>query len=190
MANLTSPEPVEFNQWHSVKVTRNGPYGTLQLNTGQVVSGMSPGSLTELNLELPLYLGGYRFAYTLNKDSGVVTGLEGALQRLIVNGNAVEDLVEVALDSRGISRYVGLPCDHFQSENAVGKVGNAKCKNGGICTPFFRSYVCKCKADFIGPKCEKSKNFHALSYPHGNAVYSNIFFIPIPEPDFALLANS
>ena len=157
VANLTSPEKVEFNQWHSVKVTRNGPYGTLQLNTGQVVSGMSPGSLTELNLELPLYLGGYRFAYTLNKDSGVVTGLEGALQRLIVNGNAVEDLVEVALDSRGISRYVGLPCDSDYSENQHSKV--AKCKNGGICTPFFRSYVCKCKADFIGPKCEKSKNF-------------------------------
>ena len=33
----------------------------------------------------------------------------------------------------------------------------AKCMNGGICTPFFRSYVCKCKADFIGPKCENSK---------------------------------
>ena len=179
VANLTSPEPVEFNQWHSVKVTRNGPYGTLQLNTGQVVSGMSPGSLTELNLELPLYLGGYRFAYTLNKDSGVVTGLEGALQRLIVNGNAIEDLVEVALDSRGISRYVGLPCDSEYSggknELQAGSRKVAKCKNGGICTPFFRSYVCKCKADFIGPKCEKSKNFHALSYPHGNAVYSNFF---------------
>ena len=60
VANLTSPEKVSSGQFHSVKVTRNGPYGTLQLNTGQVVSGMSPGALTELNLELPLYLGGYR----------------------------------------------------------------------------------------------------------------------------------
>ena len=53
----------------------------------------------------------FRFAYSLNKASGVVTGLDGALQRLIVNGNAIEDLVEVAKDSRGISRYVGAPCD-------------------------------------------------------------------------------
>ena len=65
-ANLTSPEKVACklqapSAWHSVKVTRNGPYGTLQLNTGQVVSAMSPGALTELNLELPLYLGGYRW---------------------------------------------------------------------------------------------------------------------------------
>ena len=61
-ANLTSKEKVAMNQWHSVKVTRNGPYGTLQLNTGQVVSGISPGSLDELNLALPLYLGGYRYS--------------------------------------------------------------------------------------------------------------------------------
>ena len=31
--------------------------------------------------------------------------------------------------------------------------------NGGVCTPFFRSYVCKCTKDYIGPKCEKSKEF-------------------------------
>lgn len=93
-----------------------------------------------------------RYAYSLNKDAGVVTGLEGALQRLIVNGNAIEDLVEVAKDSRGISRYVGAPCE----EKDLGPPH--KCMNGGICTPFFRSYVCKCKADFIGPKCEKSKS--------------------------------
>ena len=59
-ANLTSPEKVTQNEWHSVKITRNGPFGTMQLNTGQLVTGMSPGSLTELNLEMPLYLGGYR----------------------------------------------------------------------------------------------------------------------------------
>ena len=105
----------------------------------------------------------FRFGYSLNKDSGVVTGLDGALQRLIVNGNAIEDLVEVAKDSRGISRYVGAPCDHGGiDDNSVDSISDragkvAKCKNRGICTPFFRSYVCKCKADFIGPKCENSK---------------------------------
>lgn len=60
VANLTSQDKIKSNVWHSVKVTRNGPYGTLQVNNGQVASGLSPGSLSELNLELPLYLGGYR----------------------------------------------------------------------------------------------------------------------------------
>ena len=68
----------------------------------------SAPSTTEVSLTKIFF---FRFGYSLNKDSGVVTGLDGALQRLIVNGNAIEDLVEVAKDSRGISRYVGSPCD-------------------------------------------------------------------------------
>ena len=63
VANLTSPERAQLGEWNSLKVTRNGPFGTLQLNTGQLVTGMSPGSLTELNLELPLYLGGYEYVF-------------------------------------------------------------------------------------------------------------------------------
>ena len=47
-------------EWHSVRITRSGPRGTLQLDEGRVVTGSSPGPLTELNLELPLYLGGFR----------------------------------------------------------------------------------------------------------------------------------
>ena len=87
----------------------------------------------------------------MNKDAGVVTGLDGALQRLIVNGNAIEDLIDVAKNSRGTTKYVGPPCDVINKSQP-------KCMNGGICTPFFRSYVCKCTPDFIGPKCEKSKS--------------------------------
>lgn len=153
VANLTSREKVRLDDWHSVKVTRNGPHGTLQLNTGEVVSGMSHGPLTELNLELPLYLGGYRFAYTLNEDSGIVTGLDGALQRLIVNGNALEDLTELAKDSRGVTRYLGPPC-----EDPKDPYRKPKCLNGGLCTPFFRSYVCKCPTEYMGQRCEKHMN--------------------------------
>ena len=79
--------------------------------------------------------------------------MDGALQRIIINGNAIEDLIEVSKNSRGITKYVGPPCDDEKSQQ------NAKCMNGGVCTPFFRSYVCKCTKDYIGPKCEKSKQF-------------------------------
>ena len=79
--------------------------------------------------------------------------MDGALQRIIINGNAIEDLIEVSKNSRGITKYVGPPCDDDKSQQ------NAKCMNGGVCTPFFRSYVCKCTKDYIGPKCEKSKQF-------------------------------
>ena len=82
--------------------------------------------------------------------------MDGALQRIIINGNAIEDLIEVSKNSRGITKYVGTPCDDDKSQPA-----NAKCMNGGVCTPFFRSYVCKCTKDYIGPKCEKSKQFNS-----------------------------
>ena len=148
-----------------MKVTRNGPHGTLQLNTGQVISGASTGALQELNLNLPLYLGGYRFAYSLNEDSGIVIGLDGAIQRLIVNGNAIEDLVDVAKDSRGISKYIGNPCDDRplgkNRKHHAKKPSKPKCLNGGICTPFFRSFACKCGPDYIGQRCENRKSQHS-----------------------------
>ena len=60
VANLTTKEKVELNQWNVVRITRNGVRGTLQLNEGPIVGGSSPGSLSELNLDMPLYLGGFR----------------------------------------------------------------------------------------------------------------------------------
>ena len=62
VANLTTKEKVELEQWNVVRITRNGQRGTLQLNEGPIVGGSSPGSLSELNLDMPLYLGGFRYA--------------------------------------------------------------------------------------------------------------------------------
>lgn len=60
--SLTSPSKVATNEWHKVKVTRHGLHGTIQVDDGPVVEGAADadGALTELNLKLPLYLGGYR----------------------------------------------------------------------------------------------------------------------------------
>ena len=79
-------------------------------------------------------------------------GLDGAIQRLIVNGDVMDDLVILAKDSRGIKRYVGPPCNDDVDDPSP------KCQNGGICRPYFRSYVCKCPSNFMGKNCEKGKN--------------------------------
>ena len=60
-ANLTTAEAARPGRWHAARITRSGPRGTLRLDEGKVVAGSSPAPLTELNLELPLYLGGYRY---------------------------------------------------------------------------------------------------------------------------------
>jgi len=59
-SNLTTSEKVDLNQWNFVRITRNGQKGTLQLNEGPVVKGSSPGSQSELNLKMPLLIGGFR----------------------------------------------------------------------------------------------------------------------------------
>ena len=93
-------------------------------------------------------------------------GLDGAIQRLIVNGNTFEDLMGQAKNSRGVTRYVGPPCDDPDNVEVLGGVAatksvrvksEKKCQNGGQCFPFFRSYVCKCPPEFMGKRCEKSK---------------------------------
>ncbi len=76
----------------------------------------------------------------------MISGLDGAIQRLVVNGNAVDALVEHARDSLGVSAYAGQPC------------ATNSCLNGGVCRPFFRDYVCKCTAEFIGQRCETGKD--------------------------------
>ena len=37
----------------------------------------------------------------MSRQSGVTTGLDGAIQRLVVNGNSVEHVMEHATDSGG-----------------------------------------------------------------------------------------
>lgn len=94
-----------------------------------------------------------RHAHTLNRDSGITAGLFGAIQRLVVNGNSVEDLVGAALDSRGIQRYFGPPCD---DPSYPGKP--PVCQNGGVCHPNFRSFTCKCPRAFIGSSCQQRQS--------------------------------
>lgn len=48
------------DEWHSVKATRDGQEGSLQLDEGVTVTGKAKGQHTELNLALPLYLGGFK----------------------------------------------------------------------------------------------------------------------------------
>ena len=41
----------------------------------------------------------------MSRASGVTRGLDGAIQRVVVNGHAVEHIMERATDSAGVSRY-------------------------------------------------------------------------------------
>ena len=53
-----SQHAVSLDKWHSVKLTRFDRDGSLQVGNGTIARGSAPGHLNELNLDLPLYIGG------------------------------------------------------------------------------------------------------------------------------------
>ncbi|KAK7792852.1 hypothetical protein R5R35_009634 [Gryllus longicercus] len=153
IANITSENVITPGQWHAVKVTRVNQEGTLQLDEGVISKGSSGASLTELNLELPFYLGGISSLAEINRDANIVSGLDGAIQRLIVNGYSLDNLGERPTSignprAHNIKQYQGLPCPPDPSSNP--------CLNGGICQPLLNLYACKCPLKYGGKHCEES----------------------------------
>ncbi|XP_076328006.1 agrin-like isoform X3 [Tachypleus tridentatus] len=141
---ITSTYQVSLGNWHSVKVTRHRRQGTIQVDGGPEVHGESRAPLSELNLDQPLYVGGYKSLSTVSRHSGIVTRLTGAIQRIMVNGELWDNLMEKAVESHGVVPYLGQPC----LEDV--------CKNGGVCVPHLNEFVCRCPLTFIGLRCQQS----------------------------------
>ena len=95
LANLTTPEAVTLGTWHVAKISRNGPRGRIQLDEGEVVSGSSHKPLTELNLEMPLYIGGYRLV--LYSPISHFQTAQSRLPCLLVNDNVVKRPISVVI---------------------------------------------------------------------------------------------
>lgn len=106
---------------------------------------MHQGPLSELNLEQPLYLGGLPSEAALSPEAGPrEPGLDGALQRLVLNGDAWTDLVGRARASERVSSFAGPPCGPAPGP----------CLNGGLCLPALARHSCSCPAGFGGALCE------------------------------------
>ncbi|XP_076277738.1 agrin-like isoform X5 [Lasioglossum baleicum] len=143
IANITSPDTVTLDTWHCVRISRLGREGVLQLDDGTVARGLSGSPLTELNLEMPLYVGGVKHWREVHRLAGAWTGLDGAVQRLMVNGKTYQNLA-VNVTQHNTELYDGLPCR--SNENP--------CHNGGVCLPLLNSYLCKCASGYNGLHCE------------------------------------
>ncbi|XP_035709385.1 agrin isoform X4 [Folsomia candida] len=144
-ANLTSNEPISLNKWHWIVASREGRDGRLQVDGGPVQSVRSPPTLSELNLELPLFVGGMSDMNMVHRDLGVLHPFDGVLQYIRVNGETYHKEISVALKDRIIHRYEGPPCGSSVSK---------PCTNGGTCFPRLDSFVCLCPAQYGGKFCE------------------------------------
>ncbi|XP_076065553.1 agrin-like isoform X2 [Oratosquilla oratoria] len=152
-AHLMTPEVIEMNRWHVVRVRRKRRRGTLRLDKGRKILGKSKPRLTELNLGLPLYLGGMENITSAHPDARISMGFNGAIQRLIVNSEILDNLGGRAKSGPGVRRYRGPPCQYNQ------------CLNGGVCQPFLNRFICKCPPIYTGKFCEKKVDEQVMTRP-------------------------
>ncbi|KAK0077851.1 hypothetical protein PV326_009744, partial [Microctonus aethiopoides] len=143
IANISSPDTVSLDTWHCVRISRLGREGLLQLDEGTIARGFSGNPLAELNLEMPLYIGGVKHWREVHRLAGAWTGLVGGVQRLMVNDRTYQNLA-VNFTQHNTDIYDGLPCP--SNENP--------CHNGGVCLPLLNSYLCKCASSYNGLHCE------------------------------------
>ncbi|VVC30264.1 Concanavalin A-like lectin/glucanase domain,EGF-like, conserved site,Laminin G domain,Follistatin-like, N- [Cinara cedri] len=136
--NITTDEKIVFlPEWNLLKIKRFDNQASVQLNGGNVTASRSSSPLVELNLELPLYVGGVPPEVTLNPEP--IGPFSGIIQRIILNEKACNLSSGF---SRDVSRYRGAPC------------GYTPCLNGGTCFPVLSRFLCHCGPQHSGPLCE------------------------------------
>ena len=77
-----SPTAISTNEWHSVRFSRTGRNGFLQVDNQKLVQGMASGAFTQLTLTLDLYIGGHRSYDEIAKAVRVDKSFEGCIQRV------------------------------------------------------------------------------------------------------------
>ena len=87
-----------------------------------------------------------RHSYSASSESGARMGLDGAIQRVIINGETTANLLRKAIAAHNVKDYHGAPCQVNP------------CENGGTCVPNFRKAVCVCSGGFRGKYCRQRDN--------------------------------
>ncbi|PRD31962.1 UNVERIFIED_CONTAM: Agrin [Trichonephila clavipes] len=146
-----SLQPIRIGAWHSVKISRIKNRGMLQVDDGEIVRGESKGTLSELNLGRPLYIGGVPEFLPLKYSLVVQIGLDGAIQRIIVNDEIWDDILSFSTGQRNIEHFTGPPC--------VPDI----CKNNGRCIPILEDYRCQCVDGYSGKWCNKSEEIMEMN---------------------------
>ncbi|XP_031335468.1 agrin-like isoform X3 [Photinus pyralis] len=156
VANITSDRKIEIGKWHWARISRNGREGLLHFDNSTVVRGYSGSPLTELNLNLPFYIGSLKYWKEVHKLSGIIKGFRGAIQKLIINGETLPisgklpncHSTNTSVCADNIDVYTGSPCP----------VTKNPCLNNGLCVPYLNKYLCQCNSKFEGRYCEISRD--------------------------------
>ncbi|XP_071945465.1 agrin-like isoform X3 [Antedon mediterranea] len=130
-ANIKSETPLSMNEFHDVYVTRNRRNGMMVIDNGTPVSGKSKGTQSQLNLGGNLFIGGSR-DFQFATRARITTGLTGAIDKFMVRGEMVDDLLEGAINIVEVTNYQDDVCK------------NSPCMDGYMCMKNVTTYACVC----------------------------------------------
>ncbi|CAG0888567.1 unnamed protein product [Darwinula stevensoni] len=140
---LRYPEKVTLGEWHKATASRHKRQGKLTLDNQKPIRAESPEPLSELNLRTSVFLGGLKDRNIEDATLVNLPGLDGAIQRLLVNREEyLEDFGDSSLGDGNISIYQGPPCHPNP------------CLNLGQCLPLLGDYKCLCPKEFRGKRCQ------------------------------------
>jgi hypothetical protein len=79
---LRSSEQITLDQWHVMKLTRNGRHGSLRVDGQTPVNGTSSGSFTQLTLALDMFVGGHRNFDEVARNADIGKSFSGCIQKV------------------------------------------------------------------------------------------------------------
>lgn len=141
-AVVRSDNPLSLENWHTVRMSRNGKEGRLRVDDETEVQAIAQGRFRGLDLQEPLYVGNTPDLNSIGKQSGFKQGFVGCIGRLMIGG-VEHDLINDAETAVGVTS-----CE---------TCSNSPCRYGGVCQESLtkHGYECICAAGFTGENCEK-----------------------------------
>ncbi|XP_045422437.1 pikachurin isoform X2 [Lemur catta] len=89
-------------RWHRVKAVRDGQSGKITVDDYGARTGKSPGTMRQLNLSGPLYVGGMK-EIALHTNRQYMRGLVGCISHFTLSTDYHVSLVEDAVDGKNIN---------------------------------------------------------------------------------------
>ncbi len=73
---------LKMNQWHVIRASRKGKFGTLQVDDNAAVPGQSRGPFQMLKLRRPLFVGGIKFFSDVPSVVGSYSNFKGCIEKV------------------------------------------------------------------------------------------------------------